>query len=170
MTLWTSSKYKKGIAMDLLIIPIVLVLLGIAHLVITQVVHEAGPKIAFSLNQSVPNLPEAQTLNTMSENYGTMWDRLLVFILFGLGTVAMISAFFVKQHPIFYWSVVVLLIIFALVNMLLSNVYQGFYDNQALAYASSKMVISGFILQWLPFVMLGISIILMVVQYAKPSS
>lgn len=94
-------------------------------------------------------------------------DYLFVFILVGLTIILVISVFFLKSHPAFFWITLLLLVIFLLIAGVISNVYEEIGETSVLSAANAEYNIMEWVFDRLPTFILFITALVLIALYAK---
>lgn len=112
-----------------------------------------------------------EMLNNMANNYGSVWDGLLIFLFGGFWLFFLVSTYYLDAHPIFFVIMLLIMVASFVVMMILSNAYSTIINGEtqtALSAQSFPMT------NWLisHYLEMGIMIFVtcMMTLYAKPKA
>lgn len=97
-------------------------------------------------------------------------DTLTIFIFFGLGIAMLVSAFFIKTHPIFFVVSLILLTFVLLFSAVISNSYQEMGESDALSVEANKYTLTSTVMNNLPTLVLILSALVLIVMFGKSYS
>lgn len=154
------SKNKKASVVDALTAAIALFILALIGLCLTWVINEVQPE----LNETITNNESNAVMNDFMDRTPTSFDStwIVIFVLFWIGAV--ILAFFVDSHPVFFTFSLILIIIVLVIGGYLANLYDEF--NTDLGVGSSfpmTTYVMGHLIQFL----LGIIVSILTALFAK---
>ena len=159
---------NKGSMLDILLVVMAMMIFAMSILVSTKISDEVS---GFFLGEF--GSTEATTVyKTARQGFG-IFDFLFMFMFFVLTLLPVLFAVMVKNNPIFFVLNFIVVLIYFLVAPALSNVMYEFWNAGDFAqYAaggggSFTYPIMTRTFQWLPYISLGISVILMVAQFGK---
>lgn len=98
------------------------------------------------------------------------FDNAFAFIFVGLGLILVISAFMVRNHPIFFVFIMIVFALFIIVNAVLANVYEDFASQSDLAELRDEFPIQEYIMGLFPFFIFFLSLVVAIIQYSKDYS
>lgn len=155
-------KNKKGSALDLIFIGVILLFFAVVLLVGFKVSSEFNTQV-----QSQAGMPtEARTASsTLVGYYPGVIDNMFLLLSIGLAIAVLILAALVRIHPIFVPLYIISLIFFIFLSGVFSNIYQEMAASPELATEAAQLVITSHILEYLPLIIGIIGTILMVIQY-----
>lgn len=160
---------NKGSAIDIFWIVIAMLVVGIMALVGTYIKDQVYPMIQGFTGDDTE---AAGIMNTAAQGIGMM-DNLFMMTYFMMAGAAIVFAALVRNHPIYFVLNLILLMILFLITPAISNVMRAFWNTPEFApYAaggagSVTFPIMTRMFQWLPAITVGVSILLMVVQFSK---
>lgn len=154
---------KKGTILDFLYIVVILFIFGIVSMIMFPVFKEVNR----GLNESGVPVEQLQLSVDIEDKYVNITDGIFLFILIGLSIATLIGAFMINTYPAFYPIAAFLLGIFAIVNSILSNAFSEVADAPTISDYSSQFLITNFVMNNLPVIMLVISFIIVIVLLAK---
>jgi len=138
------GKNKRGDITDSPTFMVLLFVLCIGFFIITYVVAEVatGLKVA-GMNSSVEGASAIDEL----ESFGTTTIQRGVFFLFiGMVIGTMVSAFFLRTHPIFIFLYVFFLIVMVYIGTYIGNAYETFANTPLFAEQLAEQVLISFIM------------------------
>jgi len=153
---------KKGSAFDIMTIGIILLFFAITILVGFKMATEFNTEI--QANALLPT--EAKTASTsLLAHYPGVVDNSVLFLVIGLAIVTIVLASLVRVHPAFLVLFFIALVFFIFVAGALSNVYQTMAAATEFSALASQLTFTSTILNFLPFIIGVIGIILSMVMY-----
>jgi len=163
---------RKGSTMDIFYLMFVFLVLGIMMLVAVYLKDQVFPQFtaAFGTTSEATNI-----MNTTENAFNTM-DNVFLFVYFMMSFTTIIFAALVRTHPVFFIVNVILMVILFIITPTFSNIMREFWAVTEFApYAaggtgSITFPVMTRIFQYLPIVVMGISIILMIASFAKRES
>jgi len=133
-----------------------------------------GKLIVSQLNLATDEMPipaEAKTMvDTIDTGYTSAWDGLYLFAFVILCTALWFSSWIIDAHPVFFIITVVLIIIFSIVSMILSTIFDKMFENNSMSPIADQFVIIPFFMDNFVIIMIIVGIITGVLLYAKRSS
>lgn len=161
---------KKGSVLDLFWLMVTMFVVCIAVLVGTYLKDQVFPQLKAVLGTE----SSAGTyMDLASMGFQTL-DYAFLFITMMTGGAAIILAFFVENHPVFFFVNIILLGILLLVSPAISNAARSFWALPQFApYASGgggsvTYPIMTQLMRWMPLVLAAIGTVLSIAQFAKP--
>ncbi len=155
---------------DLTGILFLLVSIG-AFAIFLLIIGYVAPLISSEIQTQIGISPEINNSLTTTTNITTNTLPVIWLIMFGGLTMGLfITAYFVPTHPGFAPIFGLLLIVTVIVSIALSNAYEELQANALLAGTAAQQGLISFIMLNLPYVTLIISLIVMVITFAKPSA
>lgn len=153
---------KKGNLQDLIVIPVFLFIIAFSFVI--------GFYIYGEMNTEIQATSMTTTSKTMfSDNYSSYtgtFDGIFLFVMVGLGLTVIVSSFFIKAHPIFYFASLIVYAFITVISAIFSNAYEDLMGTTLLAASSGFPIINN-ILTNLPYYCMGISFVVAIVLYAK---
>jgi len=159
---------RKGSTMDIFYLMFVFLVLGIMMLVAVYLKDQIFPQFTSAFGAG-----EATNVMTTSENVFSTMDNVFLFVYFMMSFTTIIFAALVRTHPVFFIVNVILMVILFIITPTFSNIMREFWSVPEFApYAaggtgSITFPVMTRIFQYLPIVVMGISIILMIASFAK---
>jgi len=159
---------KKGSTMDIFYLMFVFLVIGIMMLVAVYVKDQIFPQLTTAFGAG-----EATNVMTTSENVFSTMDNIFLFTYFMMSATTIIFAVLVRTHPVFFIINVILMVVLFIITPTFSNIMREFWVTEAFApYAaggtgSVTFPVMTRVFQYLPVVVMGISILLMIASFAK---
>lgn len=161
---------SKGSMLDLFKIMIVAVVIMILVLMATYIKDATFPQLQSLLGNDVQAV---NVMNTMDRAFG-IFDYLFMFVVIMMGMSSIIMAYFVKQHPLFLFVEIIMLIILVVLAPAFSNMARQFWETSQFApYSASgggsvTYPIMTYMMRYLPIFLGVLGLVLAVVSFAKP--
>ena len=96
-----------------------------------------------------------------------MFDAMFIFVTIFLGIAVMISAFFIRTHPIVFVLSFILLMIFTVISSFFTNTFIEIVDIEPFATAVNSFPAMLNVMQNLPLIMTIIGVMVVIALYAK---
>ena len=167
MKCYMLRKNKKGSLTDLAMIMSFLFTLAVLTLI--------AFKVSNSINVNIQSNAQIATLDTggnarnamnqINNLYPSVVDNSFLLITIGLGIVALIFAMMVVIHPVFFVFYIIMLTIIIFIAGAFSNAYQTMMNDAALVDVASQMVITNYVMTYLPFIIGIFGFLLAIVMY-----
>lgn len=153
---------KKGI-LDIFIIIIIIFALAVSIIIFYVIIHAIKTPLSETLNN--PTSTEVlEKTETTALNYDYIFPITIVF----LGIFVIISSFFIRSSPIFFFISVILLVIAILISAILSNTFESFTASPDINASASNFVTTSWFMGNLPLVIAVIFMLAVIVMFAKP--
>jgi hypothetical protein len=157
---------KKANLFDPLVIIIILFVFGISTVLFLLI----GSELRDGINAKI-TLAESQ--NAMNKTYEALqlFDYTFVILLSMLIISSVISAFFIRSHPVYFFVSTIVLIVFVIPAAILSNVFDKFeHVDKFVAFADDFQIISYFMGK-LPMIIVISGVLIMVALFInKPGA
>lgn len=111
----------------------------------------------FANTEGVSNF-SLEIMNENKDRYVSIFDGIMLFIFVGLLIASIVSAIFIKSHPIFFVINVFLLIIVSIIAIILKSVFTGFATSSEMINTTSEFTI-------IPFIMNNLTLILVIAGF-----
>ena len=158
------SGSKKGNLIDILYIPIGL----IALFVIILIGRPLMSGIAEEMNDTTTMGQQAvDIVDEANSKYVPTFDYIFLFVFIGLQLGLLITAFWIRTHPVYFVVALVLMVIFTFVTFILSDFADDFGMSEELVSAYDEFKIMRFFIQQLPIFEIVFGFIALMVLYAK---
>lgn len=155
---------KKGSITDILIAMVLLLITAITILFAIYIWTQISANAVFTSSSAQPIVSKVNTA------YSFLADA-LVIMFFMSCFAAILLAYFVPSHPVFIIVAIALLIPLVLVADVFANVWQQIISTSFLVVVgNSYFSMVTMVFKFLPFITISISVILMIMMYAKPSA
>jgi len=109
---------------------------------------------------------EAQTIIDAGTSAMTIFDYMIIFYIIGLGAFSIVSAYFVKSHPVFFVFSIILIGITVMFSAQVTNVLWEFLNVSTLSTTVNDFPLVVTLVQNLPLVIMLIGITIAIVTYA----
>jgi len=153
-------KHKKGSILDLVFIMTALLIFAMVVLIGFKLSSEVNTQVQDNID--IPT--EAKTASTQLLGfYPGAIDNTFLFLTVGLAIVTLIMAALVKVHPIFIPLFIIGWIIIIFLAGICSNIYRAMAVNPNLAAQATALTYTSFIMGYLPLIVGGLGILLMIV-------
>ena len=127
-----------------------------------------GSYIYTKMEDKFPNNQVANTSKEALETTFSVFDYGIMFIMIGLGMSTVISAFFIKTHPMFFIASIMILAIVAMVSAPMTNAFMGMATSGILLSETEKYDVATSVVGNLPVIVAIIGVLVIVALYAKP--
>lgn len=159
---------KRGNFPDLVILPALLFATALALFLIYYIYNQIQSPLAGNLNSTYSN---ANNLLNQGNEALKLFDTLYPMYMAGLILAVLISAYFVRSYPFFFFAGVIVLVVSILLGVLLANIHATMIrENTATfgAYADDFSSID-WIINRLPFIILFTGLAIIILIYSKPA-
>lgn len=154
---------KRGNLLDIFYIMAVLVAVSIFLVVTYHVFGAIKPELDSNLND-----PKVTTLTQQTQDALSFFDIVFPVFFLGLILATLISAYFIKSHPAFFFVSLFIWVIAIIVAVPLANMHSELRDNSSLSTSFAAFPISNTIINNMPIIALVISALVAAVLFAKP--
>lgn len=125
-----------------------------------------------SILSKLGDLSESGTLENdiVSERESSLpniLQSIFLILYLGMGLAVLVSAFLVRNYPILSIIMIVLLVFVIIATPVLSNMFFTLADSQEAGAATEGMGAMRFLFEWYPKIMAGLSVLAVVVMFAK---
>lgn len=152
----------KGQVLDLIMLFIIIAVIAVSLLLGSHIYYNG-------MQEKFPNSQIGNTSKTAVESTFQVFDYGLMMVMVGIGMATMISAFFIRSHPIFFIASLMILVIVIIVSAPISNALMGFATSDSISDESDRYPITVWILGNLPMIATVFGIIVIIALYAKGS-
>lgn len=158
----------KGNIADFIMIPVIIFVIAVAAGPMLAVTQNYVPLLKnFLGNNGAPDESIA-ALDVLS-NLNVTFDQIFLMVAIGLGLGTIVSSFFIKSHPAFFFiSLLIFLIAMAIVPVL-SNAFNQYISHYPNFDYLQQLPITSFILQNYALYLLAIFVITGILLYGKLS-
>jgi len=157
-------KSKRGFLLDLISFGIILFAMAI---VVVSIFHSLD---TFNTQwQASPNIPQVSKdiVGVQADRFVGVWDGWFVIAVLGYAIALIILAFSIKSHPVFAMLGLIIMVIFGIIAVKLSNAFDSFGSSSGIASSADKFVFTTFVINNLPFIVILFGILFIVILYAK---
>ena len=159
-------KSKKGSYFDLFYIAIVLFVSALMIFVGFLVVSTFNNKIQAQSDISAST--KAMINDKIAGKYPPVFDKLYLLVFIGSLLTALIGAWMIDTHPVFFIVGIIILIVICIITIALHNTYERFIAEPAFSSMVVSFPIINFFMQHILQIIIACAILVMIVLYAKP--
>lgn len=162
---------QRGSIYDLFFIAALLTVITLVTIISFAVFDQITTSSAWYNTMSVS--PAVTQINATVSSTNTAYlafDTALIFFYIMINLAAVISALFVRTHPIFFFASLLLMIFFIILSAVLANVYYEVASNSFLQSYATQFPLLYNLFLYLPYVSLVSSFLIAVVMYGKTPS
>ena len=161
---------KKGNAIiDTLLVVVIVTVLAVISPLIYNTFAEIKPDIVMDLNES--NMTSAiNILEDTEDKFPSLFDGIMVFIFVMLTGVAIVSAFFLDDHPIFFIFSVIILLFVVISAGFIGNFYEEFTEDEAFNNVQVNFPMTYWLMTHLMWVSIITGFMIIISLYAKSRS
>jgi hypothetical protein len=123
-------------------------------------------EISNKLNELI-DIPKAQNITAQGRKVYDILISSIPFIFFSLGISAIILAFLIPAHPVFFPLSIILLSIFVLLSTVFRDVIYTFLTTEPFLSIANNYPMLGFIVSNLPYFIAVFGFILIIVMYSR---
>jgi hypothetical protein len=148
---------KKGNMTDPIFLAVILFATFVSLIIIVVVWSRMQPALFNAINHSNSDEDTVEMIGGMHTKITAglnFYDYLAPTYLIGVITMMIISAFFIKSHPIFFFISLFLLLVFIIVGVVLSNTYQSIMESESMVDTASEFEVTNMIMKYLPVIMI----------------
>jgi len=161
---------KKGDAvLDTTSIMVVVFIFAFLIIIVYTGFMSAQDDVLETLNDS--NNPTSNISMEIVENVGTefpvIFDSALLIIFIGLWIFALVSAYFVDSHPLFFIFSVILIVFVLIAAMIVNNVGEDLLSEPDFSSSVSHFPIANFLISHLFIVLLVVAFSVVLILYGK---
>ena len=155
---------KSGSMLDMTMILVSLFLFAF----VTVMMYNVYGQFTDNVNQMEAfNNTYAQHVESQTEATFTTLDFVYAFLLILFTVLAVVSAFAIRTHPIFFVVSIVMLVILVIIGAIMANVYSDLESEQGTYLDDSNFNIIPFVMQHFPTLLLVVGALLSVAMFAK---
>lgn len=152
----------KGSVLELIIVIVILGVMLFGLLIGLKIYNEFTEKGAWS-DTDAGQAAQAGAAGAIDAiNYG------MVFLVAGLLISMIVSALFIKTHPVFFVLSLILLIFVILVSGPITNAFMGVAQNENLAAEVDDLTVAVHVVGYIPYIVVVGGFLIMLALYAKP--
>lgn len=159
-------KSKRASYFDLFFIAIVLFVSALMIFVGFMVVSAFNNKIQAQSDISAST--KAMINDKIAAKYPPVFDKLYLVIFIGSLLTALIGAWIIDTHPVFFVVGIIILIVICIITITLHNVYERFIAEPTFSSMIVSFPIINFFMQHILQIIIACAILVMIVLYAKP--
>ena len=147
---------------DLLYLAFILIMLSVLGLVMYKVISDYRQNITGELRAE-----NVAMVKDYEDRLPEVLSGLFLFVLVGVSLIAIVSAFLINSHPIFYALIMVILAVLSYINAIYSNFWYDIATQTELSSYAANLPIITTIFSHFPLVMFVIGLIVGIVMVAK---
>ena len=157
---------KKGNVVGGIIFVVSIAAFAIFLLIVGFIGNTVGTELKTQINSNREEINDSlQTTITIStEMLSTLWYIMFGGLLFGV----LVSAWFMRTHPVFVPIFIILLVVSIIVGVAMSNAYEKVSEATELLTAASQQSGVGFFMSNLPYIALIVGLIAILITFIKP--
>lgn len=160
------KKSKKGNLFDSLFIVLFIIILGVTMLTVGIIMNRVNTHFDEDTEDLI-SVEGKEGFSRLAGSYTGIMDYIFIFAFLVLHIGVIISAFFIRTHPIFFFVAILLLIIFAFLSMVFQNIFYNLVQNPIFAEIIEEYTFMPFIILNLTKISIVISVIVAIILYAK---
>ncbi len=123
-------------------------------------------EISNKLNELI-DTPTVQNITAQGKKAQDILISSIPFIFFSLGIGAIILAFLIPAHPIFFPLSIILLSIFVVLSVIFKDLIYTFLTSEPFFSIANNYPLLGFVVNNLPFLIAVFGFILIIVMYSR---
>jgi len=163
-------KNKKGDAvLDTTSIMVVVFVFAFLVIVVYTGFMSAQDDMIDTLNDSsnpTSNM-SVQIVQSIGVEFPQVFDSALLIIFIGLWIFALVSAYFIDSHPLFFIFSIILIVFVLIAAMIINNVGEDLLSDSELSGSVAHFPISNFLISHLFVVMLVVAFSVVLILYGK---
>jgi len=163
------NKNKRANIIDIFVIAVFIFALSISFLFGKLILDEFTDQLGGE-NDTLLSNKSKEFINYNNDAYIPVFESIFVFVMAGLFIATLISAFFIRSHPVFFIIAIVLMGLFIFVNTIIGEVYDTVSKTSGVASTADSFNVLNFVMDQFPFFMIIFGIIVAIVLYSKISS
>jgi hypothetical protein len=147
----------------------------VAYLSVWVVASMAGIILVFAVFNSIHAALQASgmtgaALNMSSNGLAAIsnWNTLIIFVYVGVSLGTVVSAFAIKEHPIYFFLFLIVQVLVLAITPALQAVYTAIASNSFLAVAVATFPYFAILVTNLPIFVLVLSFLVALAMYAMP--
>lgn len=159
-------KSKKASYFDLFFIAIFLFISALMIFIGFMVVSAFNNKIQAQSDISAST--KAMINDKITAKYPPVFDKLYLVMFIGSLLTALVGAWMIDTHPVFFVVGIIILVVICIITMVLHNAYERFVAEPAFSSMIVSFPIINFFMQHILQIIIACAILVMIVLYAKP--
>lgn len=156
---------KGQVALDIISFSVILLVMSLSVIIGFYIIKQYKASTVDVLTN-----PTAAGIVDDAEGYFSTWDKAILFLVGGMGVALIVSVFYIKTHPAFFFISLISLV-FALVFIpQISNVFYGVEQQQVMqdVNVTETFPITSQVMHYLPFIAGLMAVVYLVVLFGKP--
>jgi hypothetical protein len=155
---------KKGFIGDLLSYIIVLFLLAIVIVVIYYALTQINS--AWQGNTGIQSQPK-QMLSDYKNSFVGTFDFFYLFLVVGYFIIIIITAYYLRSHPMFAFLAIIIMVVFGIVATHFSNAFFDVSSTAAFSASAGEFTFLSFFGLRLPHLVIILGVIFIIIMFAK---
>ena len=157
-------KNKKGTIQDLVLIMVIIIFFAIGTLIVYKISDELNTQFQESEDINDEGKVAFDSINNMFPN---VIDNTFLLLIFGLGIGALILAFLVRVHPVFFVGFLLVLVIIIFVSGVFSNIYLEIANTDDFVGVAANLTFITHIIGKLPLIIGILGFLISIVMYKQ---
>ena len=153
---------RKGSALDIIALCAIILALGIVIVVGTHIKDNILPEFQEALGGTA-----AQGIIDEVDVAFNVLDYVFIAVVVGMGAAAIVTAFMIPTHPVFFFISILLLMVALLLAPTFSNVFRTLTDDAEFSTIVDSYSMMKLVFENLPLFILMFGMLVMVATYAK---
>lgn len=153
---------KKGSIQDLILIMVIITAFAVGTLVVYKISNELNTK--FQANDRLDDKGKA-AFSQINNMYPSVIDNSFLLLVIGLCLGALILAFMVRIHPVFFVGFVIVLVIIIFLAGVMSNIYLEIANNPNFEEEATNLTFITHIIGKLPLIIGIFGFLISIVMY-----
>lgn len=155
---------KKGTIQDLILIMVLLTVFAVGTLIVYKISDEINTKF---LEEGLLTDRGEKAYSQINNMYPSVIDNSFLVLVVGLSIGALILAFLVRVHPVFFVGFLLVLIIIIFLSGVMSNIYLEIANNDEFTNVASNLTFITHIIGKLPLIIGVIGFLIAIVMYKQ---
>jgi len=156
---------KKGSLLDIMWIGLVLFIFAVLTIVGGYILTEVSSN--FGNSTSIGN-ESKQMLRENEDRLPALFDGIFLFMFIGSMLATVISVFWIKTHPMFFFISIIMVIIFAFIFIILGDMFGDVANTTEFQPTAQRFSIMTHIMDHFGTYMLVLAFIVIIVLFVKP--
>ena len=153
---------KKGQILDLIYLAFILFMIAVVGLIVYKVMTEWNDNVG-----SVLDAENTQMTQNYEDRLPNYLQQIFMIVLIGVSIIALISAFMVNSHPVFYGFFMLLLGFLSWINAMYANLWYSIASNDLFSSLSNNLTMINYVMKYYPLVLFVIGLIIGIAMMAK---
>jgi len=119
------------------------------------------------VNSSMFDNETKEMVTTQEGNFYSIFDFVALFLLVGMLIAMIVSALFIRTHPIFFFVIVFVFVLTAFMGALFTNVFESVAGSSGFSDVADRLPLTEVVMNNLPYFGVVALFVMVVVLYAK---